>query len=229
MEKSNENYESAVFADEEKPLANIQRVSRQLYKFFGKVQSAESRGDTSYRSMLKHFRLLALDGRNSDYFFDAMQILYCDVPAQEDGMQYTDNEMQAFIATLKLYALAYCTQNRTPHVQKARDGEEHSKTLATACGEFARTTQTQKWCNDRLAAFLESKSLSANFRYLENLVSRMGKSGFTCDYVQVFKDLSMMFAKNRKLGTDIRKRWAEQYVRSVNRIENIVLEENEGE
>lgn len=223
MEKQIEN--NTVIAKHD-DLTNMQRMSRQLVKFFGKVQSAETRNDTSYRSLLNHFRLLDLDGRHSDYIFDAMQILYCDTPLEEDDVRYSEYEMQSFFATLKLYAIAYCSQNRQPNVSGVQDAD----TLAIACGKFARATQSQKWCNDRMSVFLESKSLTSNFRYLDNIVSRMGKSGYRFDYIKLFYDLTMMFSKNKKLGTDIRKRWAQQYARTVNRIESTTVENNnEGE
>ena len=212
--------ENNVTADQVQPQArptNEQRMAAQLARFFRQVQSAEANGETSYRSLLNHFKTLSIDGRSAEYVFDAMQILYGGTP-EDDERQYSDREMQAFFATLRLYALGYCTQNRTPNAFKPRLGEQYPDTFATSCARFARQTKTQEWCNARIAGFLNSRTMAANFRYLENIVSRMGKSGYEFDYIRMFKDLNLMFSKNKALGTDICKRWAEQYVRTVNKI-----------
>lgn len=211
MEKANN-----VNVENRSEMTDVQRISYQLAKFFARVQSAEDRKDTSYRALIKHFRLLDISGRQPDHIFDAMQILYADVLPDQEKVSYSDDETQAFLATLKLYALAYCTQNRKPNAP--RSGGDRPDSLATACGKFAWATKSQKWCTDRMAAFLESKRLVSNFRYLENIVSRIGKASYRFDYIRLFQDLVMMFSKNRKLGTDVRRRWAEQYARAANKI-----------
>ena len=193
---------------------NYQMISKQLARFFAKVQTAENRGDTSYRSMLKNFRLLDVGNRNTDYYFDAMKVLY---EGGSGETKYWDSEIKAFLATLKLYSIAYGSKNRKPNSRSdAENGYRYD--FPKVCANFAKSTQNQEWCNSRISAFLDSKKLDTNFKCLENLVSRMGNSGYKLDYIRLFRDLNAMFSKPRTYANDVRKRWAEQYVRSLNRI-----------
>lgn len=197
-------------------ISNLDRMSKQLAKFMGKVQAAEKRNDTSYRSIMKHFRLLDVSRRHDDYIFDVMQVLYDGVPADEER-HYSDRELCSFIAALKIYALGYGTSNRSPHADKPRDGQPYPDSFATACGKYAYSTGNKDWTSSRISAFLESKNLASNFKSIENIANRMGKEGkYRFDHVKLLRDLVFMFSNN-EFGKDVKKQWAEQYVRSINK------------